>query len=314
MPSRASILAFVAAAALIAVGPSFLSPYDVVLGFGFFTAAGLALAWNLVGGFAGQFALSHSAFVGIGAYTVTVLESKGIASYPLGLVAGGLICAALAALTALLFLRMRGAYFSVGTLGLALACTATFVVSPYLGATAGFVMPASVSISDRDLFWIAGSLALVTLVASWAISRSPFGLAIMAVRDDETAAVESGVNALLVKCLIMAISGGAAGLFGGVQVLQRLTVEPYSAFSLVWQVQMIMMSVVGGLGTVWGPVVGAAILYALQQALDQFAVWNALITAVVLIVIIRFAPEGIVGLVRELWARWRNRAPGAAVS
>jgi branched-chain amino acid transport system permease protein len=290
---------------LIAVAPQFLSRYGLVLGFGFFVAAGLSLSWNLVGGFAGQFALGHSMFVGVGAYCIALLTTYTQFPLPLDWAAGGVLCAALAAASAALLLRMRGAYFSVASLGLALACMSAVIISPSLGATAGLVLPGDLPVDDRILFWAAGGLALGTAVASQFISRSVFGLSLMAVRDDETAAAESGVNPLMLKCLIMAVSGGATGLFGGLVAMQKLTVEPYSAFSLIWAIQMIMMAVIGGLGTVWGPALGAALIYGLQQALDQFAVWNLLLTAVILMVVIRLAPGGIVGLFEATAKRCR---------
>lgn len=296
MSSRSAVLSWFAlavCAAAIAFAPFVLSDYDLVLGFGFFVAAGLAVSWNLVGGFAGQFALGHSMFVGIGSYSVAVLTTFFGVPAILAIAVGGVLSAILAALSAALFLRMRGAYFSVATMGLALVCMAAVIVTPSLGATAGIILPGDLPIDDLKLFWICGGLALAVTAASLAINRSGFGLALMAVRDDEQAAAESGVNPLLAKCLIMAGSGGAVGLFGGLVALQKLTVEPYSAFSFSWSIAMIMMSVIGGLGSVFGPVLGAAVVFALQQALDELPVWNLLVTALLLILIIRLAPGGL---------------------
>jgi len=301
-------------ALFIVAGPSFLSPYDLVLGFGFFVAAGLAVSWNFVGGFAGQFALGHAMFVGIGSYSVAVLTTYfGLPIVP-ALAVGGLLSAVTAAVSAALFLRMRGAYFSVATMGLALVCMAIVIVSPSLGATAGIILRGDLQIDDLTLFRASGGLLLLITAASIPLSRSALGLALMAVRDDEQAAAESGVNPLAVKCIIMGISGGAAGLIGGLVALQKLTVEPYSAFSMVWTIQMIMMSVIGGLGSIMGPLFGAAIMFGLQQALDDLPVWNLLVTATILILIIRLAPGGVVSIASELFARFRPAAADADVS
>lgn len=293
-------------AAIVAIAPAILSDYGAVLGFGFFIAAGLAISWNLVGGFAGQFALGHSMFVGIGSYSVAVVSVNSGVSVWAAMVLGGVLSALLATLSAALFLRMRGAYFSVATMGLALIMTAIVVVSPSLGATAGIILPGDLPVNDLVLFYVSGGLALAAMVTSLVIRDSPFGLALMAVRDDETAAAESGVNPLIVKCLVMAISGGLAGLFGGLVALQKLTVEPYSAFSMLWTILMIMMSVIGGLGSVAGPIVGAAVVFFIQQALDELPVWNLLITALVLIVIIRLAPGGLVDVAAHVVRRARG--------
>lgn len=293
-------------AAIVAIAPAILSDYGAVLGFGFFIAAGLAISWNLVGGIAGQFALGHSMFVGIGSYSVAVVSVNSGVSVWAAVVLGGVLSALLATLSAALFLRMRGAYFSVATMGLALIMTAIVVVSPSLGATAGIILPGDLPVNDLVLFYVSGGLALAAMVTSLVIRDSPFGLALMAVRDDETAAAESGVNPLIVKCLVMAISGSLAGLFGGLVALQKLTVEPYSAFSMLWTIQMIMMSVIGGLGSVAGPIVGAAVVFFIQQALDELPVWNLLITALVLIVIIRLAPGGLVDVAAHVVRRARG--------
>lgn len=299
---------FVILGIAVAVAPAVISSYDIVLGFGFFVVAGLAVSWNLVGGYAGQFALGHSMFVGIGSYSVAVLTTYFAMPIIVAMAVGGLLSAALAAISAVLFLRMRGAYFSVATMGLALICMAVVVVSPSLGATAGIILPGDLPVNDLVLFWGCGGLVIAVTIVSFAISRSAFGLSLMAVRDDEQAAAESGVNPLAVKCLIMAVSGGAAALFGGLVALQKLTVEPYSAFSINWSIGMIMMSVIGGLGSISGPILGAAVVFGVQQALDELPVWNLLITAVILIVVIRTAPGGLVSIISKIVVRCRLRA------
>lgn len=294
-----------ALAVAVAVAPAALSDFGLVLGFGFFVAAGLALSWNLVGGIAGQFALGHALYVGLGAYGVAVGTTQTDA--PLALVAAlsVVLCAAVAAASAAAFLRMRAAYFSVATMGLALAAMAAVVTSPALGATAGITLPGDLPIDDRRLFWAAGAGLVLTLAVTAWIVRTPFGLSLMAVRDDEQAAAECGVNPLLQKCAAMAISGALAGGFGVLIALQKQMVEPMSAFSMTWTIQMIMMSVIGGLGSVWGPLLGAALVYGTQQALDELAVWNLLLTALVLIAVIRLSPGGLVDLGPRLLARLR---------
>ena len=305
------LLALLAGA--LGIAPFVMPTYGLVLGFGLFTAAGLALAWNLVGGIAGQFALGHALYVGVGAYTVALATSVGGWPLPLALATAAAVNAVLAAVSAALFLRMRAAYFSVATMGLSLACMAWAVTSPALGAAAGITLPGNLPVDDRGLFWAAGTLMLATLAGTAWLVRTPFGLSLMAVRDDEEAAAECGVNPLLIKCSVMAISGALAGAFGGLVVLQKQMVEPMSAFSMTWTISMIMMSVIGGLGSVWGPLLGALLVYGTQQLLEDLATWNLLITALVLIAVIRLAPGGLVSLASRATRAWRGRRAAGAV-
>lgn len=300
-------------AVVLAVAPFVMPSYGLVLGFGLFVAAGLALAWNLVGGIAGQFALGHALYVGAGAYAVALATSRGDWSLPLALAAAAVVGAVLAAVSAALFLRMRAAYFSVATMGLALACMAWAVTSPALGAAAGITLPGDLPVDDRGLFWAAGALMLATQALTLWLMRTPFGLSLMAVRDDEQAAAECGVNPLLIKCSVMAISGALAAAFGGLMVLQKQMVEPMSAFSMAWTINMIMMSVIGGLGTAWGPLLGALLVYGMQQLLEDLATWNLLVTALVLITVIRLAPGGLVALAMRAIRARRKASPPAPV-
>lgn len=297
----------------IALAPAWLPAYGLVLGFGLFVAAGLAVSWNLVGGIAGQFALGHALFVGVGAYTVALGGTHTPMPPALLVVAAAVVCALLAALSAAAFLRMRAAYFSVATMGLALAAMAGAIASPALGATAGITLPGDLPVDDRGLFWAAGALLVAALALTAWVLHAPYGLSLMAVRDDEQAAAECGVHPLLLKCSAMALSGALAGSFGALVALQKQMVEPMSAFAMSWTINMVMMSVIGGLGSLWGPLLGAVLVYGTQQALDELAVWNLLVTALVLIAVIRLAPGGLVSLGPRLLARLRPvRAPAAA--
>jgi branched-chain amino acid transport system permease protein len=310
MSARSNAIAIGLLLLAIAVAPMLLPAYGMVLGFGLFVAAGLALAWNLVGGIAGQFALGHALFVGTGSYVVAVGTTHTDLPLPLVLAAAMVLCAILAAASAAAFLRMRAAYFSVATMGLSLAAMAAVVTAPALGAAAGITLPGDLPLDDRRLFWLAGVLMVATLGLTAWIVRTPYGLSLMAVRDDEQAAAECGVNPLLLKCSAMALSGALAGGFGALVALQKQMVEPMSAFSMTWTISMIMMSVIGGLGSVWGPLFGAVLVYSTQQALDELAVWNLLFTALVLIAVIRLAPGGLVEVGPRLQASLR-RAPRA---
>jgi branched-chain amino acid transport system permease protein len=143
-------------------------------------------------------------------------------------------------------------------------------------------------------------------VVVWAIARSRFGLRLMAVRDDEFAAAELGVNGFRVKLIALTVSAVFVGLAGAMNAFQQLSLEPYSAFSISWAINMILACVIGGLATVPGPLIGAALLFELQQLLQGSSDLTPLIEGLVLLAVIRFAPGGIWGLIRT--------APGQLVS
>jgi branched-chain amino acid transport system permease protein len=156
---------------------------------------------------------------------------------------------------------------------------------------------------------MAGAVAAVTTASVAFIARSRFGLRLMAVRDDEDAALELGVNSFAVKLGAFTLSAFFVGLAGALLALQKLTLEPYSAFSLTFTINMIIACVIGGLGTVVGPLLGAAVMFGLQQWLEDYADWSTLILGIALIVIIRIAPGGLVGLARGGWERLREDGP-----
>lgn len=307
-----SILAVLVAACVMA-GPFYLPPYGLVVGFGLFIAVAMAEAWNLVGGVAGQFALGHSMFVGVGSYVTALILINTDLPMPVAIAASGIVAGLIAALSALLFLRMRAAYFSVATLGLSLAGLAWTITWPYAGATAGLNLPGDAGLDDDVLYYLAGGLAILTIAGAALLLRRPFGISLMAVRDDEEAAAEMGVNPLVAKTVIMALSGLLTGLAGALVAVEKQTIEPYSAFSMVWAINMIVMSVIGGLGRAGGPALGAVFVFGLQQLLQSYAMWNQLVTAAALILVIRFAPGGIWSILATMLARLASAKAGVGM-
>jgi branched-chain amino acid transport system permease protein len=291
------------AAALLVVlvvlfdGPNWLGRNNEVLAITMFTLMAMAQAWNLLGGYGGQFSIGHGLFVGLGGYTTTlVLIHTGLPIVPAVLVAGCL-CAAFGAITAIPLLRLRGVYFSVGTIGVLLAVQAWFINWTYVGQTTGVIMPIRGTISFDEQYYMAAGVVALTTAVVWALARSRFGLRLMAVRDDEFAAAELGVNGFRVKLAALTISAFLVGLAGALNAFQQLSLEPYSAFSISWAINMILACVIGGLATIPGPLIGAALMFELQQALQGSSDLTPLIEGVVLLAVIRFAPGGIWGLI-----------------
>ena len=199
-------------AILLLIGPLFLGDYGLTLGFTLCIYASLAQAWNLIGGYGGQFSLGHGMFVGTGAYTVGVLMVHSRLPPALALLLGGLTAAVVAATAALPLLRLRAAYFSVGSLGIALAGLSWMINWRYTGATSGLYLPTDDLPDAMVLYYGAVGLLLVTTVSVGLLVRSRFGLRLMAVRDDEDAAAELGVNGFTVKLTALTISAFFTGL------------------------------------------------------------------------------------------------------
>ena len=295
---------------LLFSGPQWLSENAVTLAITLFTLMSLAQAWNLLGGYGGQFSIGHGLFVGVGGYATTVVLVRTGLPVALAVVAAGAFCALLGAVTAIPLLRLRGVYFSVGTIGVLLAVQSWFINWGFVGQTTGVIMPAKGTLPFVTQYYMAGGLVVVTTAVVWWLVRSRFGLRLMAVRDDEFAAAELGVDGFRVKLIALMVSASLVGLAGAMNAFQQLSLEPYSAFSISWAINMILACVIGGLATVPGPLIGAALMFELQQRLQGSSDAAPIVEGIVLLVIIRFAPGGIWGLVRDAAERLRERAIG----
>ncbi len=284
---------------VLAAGPSYLSLYTLSLGFTLFTLMILAVSWNLLGGYGGQFSLGHAIFVGAGSYTVAVVLVHTGLPLVLAVLVSGVLAAGIAGLSGLLLLRLRAAYFSVGTLGIALAGVSWMINWSYTGGTQELSLPASATLDYATLYEAALGVLVLTLGCVVVLMRSSFGLRLMAVRDDEEAAGELGVNSFVVKMTAFVVSAFWIGLAGALIALQSVSIEPNSAFSLTWTVNMIIMAVLGGLATTIGPLIGAVVIFTLQQQLQSYGSWSTLVIGLLLIVIIRLAPQGIWVLLRQ---------------
>jgi branched-chain amino acid transport system permease protein len=281
-------------------GPRYLSLGNVTLAITLFNLMAMAQAWNLIGGYGGQFSLGHGLFVAVGGYTtVLVLVHTGL---PLALtvVIAGALTAGIGALAALPLLRLRGVYFSVGTLGVMIAAQNWVINWKWAGQTRGVYMPERGVLGFNTQYYMAAALLVGTTAIVALAVRSRWGLRLMAVRDDESAAQELGVNGFRVKLVALATSAFLVGLCGALNAFQQLTLEPYSAFNIVWAINMILACVIGGLATVAGPLIGAALIFELQQQLQGYQNLTSLIEGAVLLAVIRFAPGGIWGVLRAL--------------
>lgn len=265
----------------------------------------LALAWNLVSGFGGQFSLGHSIFVGVGGYTTAVLLDLTGLPLPLVLVLAGVLSTVIGVVFAYPMLRLRGPYFAIGTLGLTLAILGWMLNWDFTRASQGYSIPTDASIGLVPLYQCAVVLALVTFLVVRVIMDSPLGLRLLALRDNEDGALSLGVRRLRALIPTWAISAFLTGVMGAFLALQRGNVTPVSAFSIQFVLDAVIVCVIGGLGTIYGPLIGAVAVFFLRQYTADFAGWATLIEALIVILVVRFFPDGVMGIV--------TRARGAII-
>lgn len=284
---------------LAASGPRWLSLNNISLGAQLFTLIAVAQAWNLIGGFGGQFSLGHAMFIGVGSYTLALLLLHTTLPLTVTIFAAGLVAALLGALLGVPLLRLRGVNFAVGTLAAALILQAWVIIWGYAGKSQGLNLPTTAYVSFDAQYYSALAAAGVTTIIAGAIAASRFGLRLMAVRDDEDAAAGAGVFGFSVKFRAFVLSAFLTGIAGALFAIQNPFVEPTSAFALTWSINAIVACVIGGLATVVGPLLGVALTFVLSQELQTHAEWDNLILGLVMVAMILLAPEGLWGMIRR---------------
>jgi branched-chain amino acid transport system permease protein len=295
IPLRAA-LPFGAAVAVLALLPLGLDVYALNL----FTLALVmiagALAWNWMGGYVGQVSFGHAAMFGIGAFVAARLLLATPLPAPLAWLAGGL-AAGVFALGAHPTLRLRGPYFSIATIGVGEAARLVFTYwERFTGGASGLSLPIVAGGKEALYYW-ALALAAAAVAGSWAIRRSGFGLQLLAIKADVDAAADVGVSATLHQDLVFALSGGVVGVAGGLYASYFSFVEPNDLFGFDRSISFVLMCVIGGVGTVLGPVLGAIVFVLLRQfLLASYPQLYLGLYGLLLILIILFEPLGLTGL------------------
>lgn len=280
-------------------------------------------AWNLIGGFAGQFAFGHAAFFGIGSYTATLLTTQ-LGIPPLyGMVVGAAIAAIVAAAIGVITLRLRGLYFGLITVVFPVVFS---VFATYLGLQEvpidfnpdgglDYFSPGD----PRVLGFVALAAALLVLLVTVLLARSRIGLHWSAVKADQDAAEAAGVATARAKVVAMALSAAFSAVAGTLYASAVVVVTPPDVFGLTMSVEPVLFSVFGGVGVLLGPVLGAAVLVPLSQTLaaqfgSSFPSLSGLLYGVVLLVVIVLLPGGVVPAVVAQLRRWRGRGRGGTAA
>jgi len=302
----------VLALALLPFVPGAVDSYAFSFLFFFFIYAILAQGWNLIAGFGGQISLGNHAFFGLGAYTTGILwsgnhlwgslyDSHPNIYYfdPLTMVLSGFVAAVAAALIGVpLLSKLRGDYFALGTLGFGEIVKVLFINGgDFTGGAFGIVAPSSTFDTLRPHYWTGLALTTAVAISIRALMASRYGLALTAVRDDQMAASANGVNILKVKVATFAGSAFIAGIAGSLYTYYIFHVGPDTVFDLDWMLLPLMMTVVGGSGTLLGPILGALLMYAVFD-LTKVVVpdYHPVISGLTIIVAMLFLPKGLARL------------------
>ncbi len=303
LPGRAtgSALAVAVAIAALAIVPSAASSSARTTLTTLLIYAALAQAWNLVGGYAGQLSLGHSVFVGAGGYTTAMLLIETGTPIVVAVALSAVVGAGLALGMSLLLIRLREAYVAIGSLAIALAFLAWMVTWELTGGSRGLNIPlAELPGLDTIYYAALGSVVVASLVAWW-LEHSSFGLRVMAVRDNESGARAVGVYGTAVKTIVMVMSGTLTAVLGAIVAFNQIALVPENFFGLQWSINMIIMTIIGGLGTMPGPLIGAGVVYyGIQKQLESQPEIAVTLTGALVIVVITLAPTGIWGSLQRL--------------
>jgi ABC-type branched-subunit amino acid transport system permease subunit len=262
----------------------------------------LASMWNLLAGYAGLVSVGQQGFVGLGAYFVLILALHGLSPFA-ALPVAAIACGVAALPMWWLVSRLRSGYFAIATW--VLAATIMLFIERFssIGGGSGMPLPGFTGYSSVLLtaytYWAGLAVTVLALAGIYLLLRSRLGLVLTAIRDDEVAARSSGARVSLARMLVFVVAGVGCGAAGAVLAISQLQVQPSADFSVQWTAEMAFATIIGGLGTIEGPIIGTAVYMVLQQALASYNAWYLIILGLVAILIALFARRGLWGLVDD---------------
>ena len=271
----------------------------------FIALLALAQMWNLLAGYAGLISIGQQAYVGLGGYALIVLaDDLGVnpfVSVPLA----GVVAAVVALPTAVLVFRFQGGYFAVGTWAVAevfrLLVSNTGALGRGTGRTLKAVFPLARETRELVTYFLALAVGVAALVGIYVFLRSRFGLGLMAVRDSQPAAETLGVDVFRTKLIVYVLAAFGTGTTGALIYLNLLRVSPDAAFSINWTAATIFIVVIGGLGTLEGPLIGAVVFFVLREALADYGSWYLILLGTLAVGVMLAYPSGLWGLVADRW-------------
>ena len=267
----------------------------------------ISQAWNLVAGYTGQISLGQHAFFGLGAYTTALIwlndvTKTGYYFDPVTMLLSGLVPAALAVIIGIpLLSRLRGDYFALGTLGMGEIIKVIFVKGGGItGASDGLHLPSAIYSSISPYYWTGLFLAVFATMVVYFMVRSHIGLALRAIREDETSAAAHGIHVLKYKVLAFSVGAFLAGLCGSLYGIYLFHINPDSVLKLDWTLYPILMCVIGGTGTITGPLLGAFFISTVFSVADiYFVQMHPIMAGLLIILVMKFMPKGLIGLIQR---------------
>ncbi len=303
-PMRLRLTLLAAMAALLASVPLWASNGNQRLLVEMLTYLALARLWNLMAGYAGLISIGQQAFVGLGGYALFALAMLAGVPVLVALPLAGLLAALIAWPTALVAFRLSGPHFAIGTWVIAEVFRLTVAQIGSLGGGSGISLPVTIAktIADsretRDdlTYWISLATCLAVIGGIWALMRSRLGLGLAAIRDDEGAAESAGVVTRRLKMTVYVVTAGVTGFLGALIFLQKLRISPEAAFNVTdWTVLVIFMVVIGGIGSLEGPLIGCLLFFLLREQFADLGTWYMVGLGAVSSVVILMAPTGLWG-------------------
>lgn len=306
--SRIAMLVAALALAMLALAPWWAGRADMRLMGEIYLYLSLACLWNLMAGYAGLVSVGQQAYVGFGGYMLFALTVFGGLHPIVAIAAAGGLAAAVSVPVATLIFRLKGAYFAIGTWVVAEVFRLSFAQVSALGGGSGSSLPVGIvrslssSRSGREAlsYWLALGAAVVVIGTIYLFLRSRRGLALTAIRDSEAAASGLGIDIWRTKLEVYVVTSALTAIVGGLIFLQKLRISPDAAFSVNdWTAFVIFIVVIGGIGTLEGPIIGTLVFFAIRETLADFGTIYLMILGAVAIVVMLKAPKGIWGLIRD---------------
>ncbi len=301
---RKGFLPLIAIGVILAVLPLIGAPRSWVLYvFLFFIYLAMANMWNLLAGYAGLTSLCQPAFLGLAGYTMAIGTWVGIPWW-MGLIGGAIVAALFALLISIPVFRLSGVYFAIGTLVVPEALRLVFylwkpVGGSMHGAGAGYMIKGIAGVSSDQIYWFALIIGIGSIFLVGFILRSKLGLGLATIRDNERAAASCGVNVFRLKLYTFVIAATITGLAGAVYYLYQGYIEPSATFNVRWTMTLLLATVIGGMRTEEGPILGTIVVVFLYFLLARYAGYSFLIQGAILVGIMLLSPQGIVGLLRS---------------
>ena len=255
----------------------------------------LGQMWNFMSGYTGMTSLGHQLFIGLSGYSVAVFTAMYKLPFWMGMIFGGLVSTMVSMLLSALLFRMKGMYFAIATWVTAEAMAIVFSAWKYVKSGSGMTIMVKPYPSTSDIYLMAVTLAILAILVVYLVLNSRTGLGLTAMRDDSDAAASVGVNIFRSRLTCYMISAFITGLVGSLFYLYQGTIFPNQGFGITWTIAAVFIVIIGGIGTISGPILGAAIYVALDEFLSKYTGWSMIILGAIAILVIHVMPNGVLG-------------------